>query len=677
MGRAATVVAVLAIICAAFYFAMFRGAGGDTPGVADALSAEHTAGVAGIQRLDELARRAEGAVKGVPTEMLGEAGAMLDPAKRNEMLGFDPLKAEGWATVGIDPAAGVHVALDGRITAGGKPIPVLLVRVTDMTKLLAFIEKRAGQKPEVSGDGAVKTVKMAGKSALFGERKGYTAVLLAEGDVASGGAKKGFEAYLAGDEAALSTLGPFKTGFGGAKAPVVFSYADLKGARSLAAELKAPPQALAVIDYYVGLFPGAAMWMGLESTGFRLVASEKGVALLQKFFRPQRSAPDFAKYIPAKGWGAVKLSANLPQLLDAVAEALPPDLPQVTKIKQGMQAGVLMMGEVIGVTWDQLGKAFSGHVAFAADLATLEKIAQGGAFDAVALIGVNDPEQADTVVKTLLDKVKGKFPIPFVVKRDGDVLVLGIASSVDAAIKRAGGKDTLKGHPTASALGDDVVYGATYDVTPLLAQLAKEAPELKGMLDSPAMKTLKADPHVAFALRLDRNGLIGESIGSAASLTTMLGAMAGIAIPAFVKYINKSKAAEAQVNLRRMSDAATAFYEREQVSETGELLPKRFPVSASLTPADPCRKSRKAELIPAGAWKAKGWQELRFQVDGPSYYSYEFVSQGEGTGATFTARVHGDLDCDGTRSTFERIGRVGPGGSVMGGAGMFVDNETE
>lgn len=677
MGRVATVVAVLAIVGAAFYFAMFRGAGGEAPGVAEALSAEHTAGVAGVQRLDEIARRADEAVRSVPKEMLGDAGAMLDPAKRNEALGFDPLKAAGWAELGVDPEAGVHVALDGRIAAAGKPVPILLLRVTDQAKLLAFIEKRSGQKPEVSGDGAVKTVKLAGKTAWFGVRAGFTAILLGDEALAGGGAKKGFEAYLTAAGGSLSGIAPFKAGFGGAKDPVFFGYGDLKGARSLAAELKAPPQALAVIDYYIGLFPGVAGWLGLETTGFRLVASEKGAALLRKFFRPQRSAPELAKYIPAKGWGAVKLSANLPQLLDALAEALPPDLPQAAEIKRGIQAGVLAMGLVVGVTWDQIGKAFSGHVAFAADLSSIEKIAQGGGFDAVALIGVSDPAQADTVVKILLEKAKQAIPIPIVVKRDGDVLVVGLAASVDAAIARAAGKDTLKGTDTASALGDDVVYGATYDITPLLAQVAKEAPELQAMLNAPAMQKMKANPHVAFALRLDRDGLVGESIGSAASLNTMMGAMAAVAIPAFVKYINRAKTAEVRQNLRRMTDGAVAFYEREQLGDTGELLPKRFPASASLTPADPCRKSRKPEPIPAEAWTAKGWQELRFQVEDPSYFSYEFVSSGEGSGAIFTARAHGDLDCDGTRSTFERVGRVGPDGSVDNASATYTENETE
>ena len=61
----------------------------------------------------------------------------------------------------------------------------------------------------------------------------------------------------------------------------------------------------------------------------------------------------------------------------------------------------------------------------------------------------------------------------------------------------------------------------------------------------------------------------------------------------------------------------------------------------------------------------------------PHYYSYEYVSEGTGTSARFTARAVGDLDCDGVLSTFERVGAVDAALNVMGGGGIYVENELE
>lgn len=52
-------------------------------------------------------------------------------------------------------------------------------------------------------------------------------------------------------------------------------------------------------------------------------------------------------------------------------------------------------------------------------------------------------------------------------------------------------------------------------------------------------------------------------------------------------------------------------------------------------------------------WESMTWMALQFSVNNPHYYSYEFTSSGEGEAAKFTARAIGDLDCDGTFSTFE------------------------
>jgi hypothetical protein len=49
-----------------------------------------------------------------------------------------------------------------------------------------------------------------------------------------------------------------------------------------------------------------------------------------------------------------------------------------------------------------------------------------------------------------------------------------------------------------------------------------------------------------------------------------------------------------------------------------------------------------------------------------------------GTNATFTASAYGDLDCDGTLSTFQRFGSISStSGDVQASGAAYVDREIE
>ncbi len=154
-----------------------------------------------------------------------------------------------------------------------------------------------------------------------------------------------------------------------------------------------------------------------------------------------------------------------------------------------------------------------------------------------------------------------------------------------------------------------------------------------------------------------------------------IGIMAAVAIPAFMKYIRRAKTSEPKMNMRKMYDGAVSYYHTDHVTNLGEALPKQFPVSAATTPArTACVGGSSTKTIPApGMWDAPTWRALNFSVDDPFYYRYEFVSDGK----SFTARATGDLNCDGTLSTFERIGTIDAEGNVNGGAGLFIQNKLE
>ena len=140
---------------------------------------------------------------------------------------------------------------------------------------------------------------------------------------------------------------------------------------------------------------------------------------------------------------------------------------------------------------------------------------------------------------------------------------------------------------------------------------------------------------------------------------------------ALVAYLQHSKTSEARSNLLALARGCREAYDREQIDLSGQVRPKAFP-SAGPTPAKiPCRR----EAVPAPVWAAAGWSALHFAPTDPIYFQYQVIAQGEGDAATFTARAHADLDCDGKASTFEVTGRVQNGEVVIGR--LFTKDERE
>jgi hypothetical protein len=65
-------------------------------------------------------------------------------------------------------------------------------------------------------------------------------------------------------------------------------------------------------------------------------------------------------------------------------------------------------------------------------------------------------------------------------------------------------------------------------------------------------------------------------------------------------------------------------------------------------------------------WSDHTWSALSFQINDEHYFVYSFDSSGTLTAANFTATANGDLDCDGTFSTFQRIRLRRPAGHQGG-----------
>jgi hypothetical protein len=126
------------------------------------------------------------------------------------------------------------------------------------------------------------------------------------------------------------------------------------------------------------------------------------------------------------------------------------------------------------------------------------------------------------------------------------------------------------------------------------------------------------------------------------------------ALDPFTEYKRKSITSEAMTMLHRIGQSAASSF-----IETA-----RLPQSAPLTPeAGACCKQAGGKC-PVGfaKWDDPAWKALFFELDHPHYYSYSFESTPDG----FVARAVGDLDCDGTPSTFELPGKIVDGSVELG-----------
>ena len=160
-------------------------------------------------------------------------------------------------------------------------------------------------------------------------------------------------------------------------------------------------------------------------------------------------------------------------------------------------------------------------------------------------------------------------------------------------------------------------------------------------------------------------------------VVAIIGILAAVAIPAFLRYIKRSKTAEATQNVGSIYRGAVAYFEAEHTTRTGGIIPKQFPATVGPSPAIASLANGQKIAASPASWNAASWQALSFAIGDPHYYVYTFESSGTSNASAFTARANGDLDADSILSTFERAASVDSSSSVKGSSGIYIDNELE
>ena len=163
-------------------------------------------------------------------------------------------------------------------------------------------------------------------------------------------------------------------------------------------------------------------------------------------------------------------------------------------------------------------------------------------------------------------------------------------------------------------------------------------------------------------------------------VVAIIGILAAVAIPAFMRYVYKAKSTEATQSLRRLYEGSRAYY-MDIGAQRGTVgaLSLQFPVTEAITPAISCCASTGRKCAPDPVlWNSDTWTALHFDMPDPHYYRYEYVASGIDTVAQFTARAIGDLDCDTLLSTFEMTAHANATGrDVTGSGGIYKNLETE
>jgi type IV pilus assembly protein PilA len=163
-------------------------------------------------------------------------------------------------------------------------------------------------------------------------------------------------------------------------------------------------------------------------------------------------------------------------------------------------------------------------------------------------------------------------------------------------------------------------------------------------------------------------------------VVAIIGILAAVAIPAFMKYIKRSKTTEATTHVQKIYLGARLYYmDRNTQEGTIQADSAQFPEPAVATAVGPtgcCATGGTAEKCAPDAtvWGVEPWPALKFSMDDPHYYAYGYNVTNSGAaggqGSEFTAFATGDLDCDTTTSRFSMFGVVnsiyadGPAGSA-------------
>ena len=178
-------------------------------------------------------------------------------------------------------------------------------------------------------------------------------------------------------------------------------------------------------------------------------------------------------------------------------------------------------------------------------------------------------------------------------------------------------------------------------------------------------------------------------------VVAIIGILAVVAIPTYMRFTRQSKTSEVVTNLGAIVKGTTGWYNDEHTdTENGNPVVRHFPhnnpqlapggisfaptsdttlvanigtwgdntaASTASAPAQPpCQEVPGQALYNRNGtyWERLLWQRVNFGIDKAHYYQYYYGSSGIGTQSTFLVAGRSDLDCDQTYSNYRIRGSI-------------------
>jgi hypothetical protein len=118
--------------------------------------------------------------------------------------------------------------------------------------------------------------------------------------------------------------------------------------------------------------------------------------------------------------------------------------------------------------------------------------------------------------------------------------------------------------------------------------------------------------------------------------------------------LKKGKKMESTMEIQRIMEGARSYH-----AELGAI-PE--PSVGPTPPLGACCETGGKCAPDQTLWRDPTWGALQFAMYDPHYFSYEYKVDRQGDKATISALAYGDVDCDGTYSTYSVAAEVGTDG---------------
>lgn len=149
-------------------------------------------------------------------------------------------------------------------------------------------------------------------------------------------------------------------------------------------------------------------------------------------------------------------------------------------------------------------------------------------------------------------------------------------------------------------------------------------------------------------------------------VVAIIGILAAVAVPGFMQYIKSSKTSEAKTNLKAIADGAISYFEAEHCYDAGCMSPTNQLYPG--IPASEVYAAASQQIVPNAtkigqkqspevssvttALAGDPWKSIKFQINKPFYYAYQYSSSGTEPGSSsFAAAADASLN-EASDSTF-------------------------